>query len=295
MVEQAIETILIKDSTTASFGTDVITGSAQQVVLVDFWAPWCGPCKQLTPLLENAVRLAGGKVKLVKVNIDEHPQISGQLGVKSIPAVFAFQKGQPVDGFTGTLPESQIFAFLERLVGPIGGQIAAMQKIASQALGAGETHRAADLFAQILEEDSSYIPAIGGYATALVTLGDLPGAKAILATVPSDSQSDSSISTARAMLENAELAENIGYLAELERAVAADPKNCQARFDFGVALNAHGNREGAADALLEIIRRDRNWNDDAARKQILQFFDAWGFSDPDTLIARRKLSGVLFS
>ena len=289
------ETNLIKDGTTATFRADVIAESSQQPVLVDFWAPSCAPCQQLTPILEKVVRSAAGKVKLVKMNIDEHPQVAGQLGVKSLPAVFAFQKGQPVDGFMGATTENQILAFIERLVGPIGDEIESLVKEASKALVEGEAMQAAKIFEEVLNLDPSNVAAIAGLISALVTLGDLHQARAILSTAPTSALNHPAIATSRAALENAELAETVGDLGELEKLIEADPKNFQARFDLAVALNANGKREEAADALLDIIRRDRNWNDDGARKQLLQFFDVWGLTDPDTLSARRRLSGVLFS
>ena len=285
----------IKEGTTASFRADVIAESARQPVLVDFWAPWCEPCKQLTPILEKVVNAAAGKVKLVKINIDEHPQVATQLGVKSIPAVFAFQKGQPADGFMGALPESQIKAFLERLVGPLGGESEALITAGAAAMTAGEHEQAADLYSQALAEDPTNLTAVGGLVRAILGLGELSQAKEILASVPPGSDTDPAIIAARAALEIAEQAETVGDLSELERQLAADPKNHKARLDLAIAMNARGMREPAADALLEIIQQDRNWNDDGARKQLLQFFEAWGYMEPETLSARRKLSAVLFS
>ena len=295
MEERPQEQGTIKDVTAATFRIDVIAESARQPVLVDFWAPWCGPCKQLTPILEKVVRASGGKIKLTKMNIDEHPQIAGQLGIQSIPAVFAFQKGQPVDGFMGALPESQVKAFVERLVGPLGADNDALMQEATEALGNQNAAEASALFSQALAEDPENLPAIAGLATALVMLGDLEGARNALSKAPKGTEGDSAMASARAALENAEQAESVGDLAELERQVSADPKNHQAKFDLAIALNARGKREEAADALLEIIRRDRTWNDDGARKQLLQFFDAWGPLDPETMSARRRLSGALFS
>lgn len=286
---------LVKDTTTAAFRADVIAESARQPVLVDFWAPWCGPCKQLTPVLEKVVRAAKGKVKLVKMNIDEHPQIAGQLGVQSIPAVFAFDRGQPIDGFMGALPESQIKNFIERLIGPVGGGGVDVINAGETALAEGRASDATDLFQQALELEPESLAALGGLVRAQVASGNLDLARQILDTTGERSANDPHIAAARAALEVAAQAAGAGDVDQLREKLAADPGNHAARLDLAVALNARGDREGATDALIEIIRRDRTWNDDAARKQLLQFFDAWGAMDPDTVAARRKLSAVLFS
>jgi putative thioredoxin len=286
---------LIKDATTATFRADVIAESARQPVLVDFWAPWCGPCKQLTPVLEKAVRAAKGKVKLVKMNIDEHPQIAGQLGVQSIPAVFAFERGQPVDGFMGALPESQIKSFIERLIGPTSDGAEEFIKAGEAALSEGRADDAAEEFARALQVDPESGSALGGLIRAQVALNNLDAAREILATAGERSTSDPHISAARAALEVAAQAAEVGDLAELRERLAANPADHAARLELAIALNARGDREGATDALIEIIRSNRTWNDDCARKQLLQFFDAWGAMDPDTVSARRKLSAVLFS
>jgi len=286
---------LIKETTTAAFRVDVIAESARQPVLVDFWAPWCGPCKQLTPIIEKVIKGAGGKVKLVKMNIDEHPEIAGQLGVKSIPAVIAFQKGQPLDGFMGALPESQVKSFIERLVGPIGGEADDLVAQGDAALAADDASGAAELFREALSFEADNVKAAAGLARALVATGDLDGAEAALAPLAGAADSGGALAAARAALELAREASKVGDFGELEKAVAADPKNHQARFDLALALNAAGRREEAADSLIEIIRRDRTWNDEAARKQLLQLFEAWGFMEPETIAARRKLSVLLYS
>ncbi len=287
----------VKEVTTASFRADVLTASQRQPVLVDFWAPWCGPCKQLAPALERAVADAGGKVALVKMNIDEHPQIATQLGIQSIPAVFAFDRGQAVDGFVGALPESQIRGFIERLVGPLESGSAALLAEADEAAAKGDAAGAAAIYAEILAEDPAEAKAIGGLAKLQVAAGQLEQAKALLATAPAPApgkDQDPAVAAAWAALRLAEQASNVGELAPLERAVAANPDDHKARYDLAVALSAKGDREGAADQLLEIIKRDRRWNDEAARKQLLQLFEAWGLMDPATVAARRKLSSIWF-
>jgi putative thioredoxin len=287
----------VKDVTTASFKADVIAASARQPVLVDFWAPWCGPCKQLGPVLEKAVADAKGKVALVKMNIDDHPQIAGQLGIQSIPAVIAFEKGQPVDGFMGALPESQVRGFIERLVGPLGAEATELLAEAEAAITQGDMAGAASLYARILAEDETNPKAIAGLAKLHVEAGDLDQAKAVLsmaAPAPAGKDQDPAIAAAWAAVRVAEQAAAIGDLAPLEKKVAEEPDNHQARFDLALALNAEGRRDEAADNLLAIIKRDRNWNDEAARKQLLQFFEAWGLMDPAAVTARRKLSAILF-
>ncbi len=286
----------VKDTTTQTFMKDVIEESKQQPVLVDFWAPWCGPCKQLTPILEKAVKSAKGKVKLVKMNIDEHPAIPGQMGIQSIPAVIAFANGQPVDGFMGALPESQVVAFLERLTkGAIGAEEKDLLKSADEALAQGNAAEAANLYGQLLKEDSGNIAALAGLARCYVATGNLEQAKKTLAMVPEAKQSDSAVAAARAALELAEQAKSAGPVDELQQKVDANPLDHQARFDLAVALNANGKRAEAVEHLLTIVRRDRKWNDDGARKQLVQFFDAWGFSDPTAVEGRKKLSSILFS
>jgi putative thioredoxin len=287
---------VVKDITTQSFMKDVIEESKRQPVLVDFWAPWCGPCKQLTPVLEKAVKAAKGKVKLTKMNIDEHPAIPGQMGIQSIPAVIAFVNGQPADGFMGALPESQVIQFLERLTkGKIVDEGQDLLKIADAALLEGDPAGAADIYAELLAQDSTNIHALAGLTRCYVETGALEQAEQTLALVPEAKRNEAPVAAARAALEVAEQAKSLGPLAELEEKVLANPLDHQARFDLAVALNGKGKREEAANHLLEIIRRDRKWNDDGARKQLVQFFEAWGFADPAAVEGRKRLSSILFS
>ena len=287
---------VVKDTTTQTFMKDVIEESKRQPVLVDFWAPWCGPCKQLTPVLEKAVKATKGKVKLTKMNIDEHPAIPGQMGIQSIPAVIAFVNGQPADGFMGALPESQVVAFLERLTKEkIGGEEQDLLKTADAALAGGDAAGAADMYAQLLSEDAANVPALAGLARCYVETGALDQAKQTLALVPEAKRNEAVAAAARAALEVAEQAKSLGPVTELEEKVRANPLDHQARFDLAIALNATGKREDAAQHLLEIVRRDRKWNDDGARKQLVQFFEAWGFADPAAVEGRKKLSSLLFA
>ena len=287
---------LIKDTTTQTFVKDVIEESKRQPVLIDFWAPWCGPCKQLTPVLEKAVRAAKGKVKLVKMNIDEHPAIPGQMGIQSIPAVIAFVDGQPADGFMGALPESQVMAFLERLTKDrIGGEAKDLLKAADAALVEGNPAGAADLYAQLLEEDNTNVHALAGLARCYVETGAIDQAKQTLALVPESKRNEASVLAAQAALDLAEQAKSLGPIADLEQKVAANPLDHQARFDLALALNSKGRRLEALDHLISIVKRDRKWNDDGARKQLVQFFDAWGPTDEATIEGRKRLSSILFA
>jgi putative thioredoxin len=284
------------ETTTQTFIKDVIEESKQQPVLVDFWAPWCGPCKQLTPILEKAVKAAKGKVKLAKMDIDKHPDIPGQMGIQSIPAVIAFSNGQPVDGFMGALPESQVMAFLERVTkSKIGAEEKDLLKTADEALAAGQAAEAANLYGQLLKEDGGNIPALAGLARCYVATGNIEQAKKTLALVPEAKFNDAAVAAARAALELAEQAKSVGPVDELEQKVAANPLDHQARFDLATALSAKGQRAEAVDHLIAIVKRDRKWNDDGARKQLVQFFEAWGAADPATIDGRKRLSSILFS
>src|SRR3954447_10398125 len=287
---------LIKETTTQGFMKDVIEESKRQPVLIDFWAPWCGPCKQLTPILEKVVKAAKGKVKLVKMNIDEHPAIPGQMGIQSIPAVIAFVNGQPADGFMGALPEGQINAFIERITkGAVAGETKDLLAEADAALAAGDIEGAAAVYSEILAEDKANVGALAGLARAYVIAKEFEKAKQILTQVPELKRNDAAVAAARAALEVAEQANSVGPIGELEQRVKANPLDHQARFDLAVALNAAGKRPEAVDQLMEIVKRDRKWNEDGARKQLVQFFDAWGPTDEATVAGRKKLSSVLFS
>ncbi|HSP50841.1 MAG TPA: thioredoxin [Pseudolabrys sp.] len=284
------------ETTTQGFLKDVIEESKRQPVLVDFWAPWCGPCKQLTPILEKAVKAAKGKVKLVKMDIDKHPEIPGQMGIQSIPAVIAFANGQPVDGFMGALPEAQVIAFLERVTkGKIGTEEKDFLKEADEALVEGNPAAAAEIYAQILAKDSANVHALAGLARCYVETGALEQAKQTLALVPEAKRNEAPVAAARAALDIAEQAKTLGPYAELEEKVLANPLDHQARFDLAMALNAKGKRAEAAEQLIAIIKRDRKWNEDGARKQLVQFFEVWGPTDPATVDGRKRLSSILFS
>ena len=287
---------LIKETTTQAFVKDVIEESKRQPVLIDFWAPWCGPCKQLTPILEKVVKGAKGKVKLVKMNIDDHPAIPGQMGIQSIPAVIAFVNGQPADGFMGALPESQVTAFIERLTkGAVAGETKDILAEADAALAAGDAPGAAAIYSHVLAEDKTNVAALAGLARCHLVANQLDKSKQILAQVPEAKRNDSAVAAVRAALEVAEQASSVGPISELEQKVAANPLDHQARFDLAVALNAKAKRIEAVEHLIEIVKRDRKWNDDAARKQLVQFFEAWGPTDEATVAGRKRLSSVLFA
>jgi putative thioredoxin len=290
---------LIKDTTTQTFVKDVIEESKRQPVLIDFWAPWCGPCRQLTPALEKAVRAAKGKVKLVKMNIDEHPAIPGQMGIQSIPAVIAFVNGQPADGFMGAVPESQVNAFIDKLTKgvPAAGEpnIAEILKEAEAVLAEGDAATAAQIYAEALAVDATNIAALAGLAKCYLTTGAIEQAKQTLAMVPESKRNDAGVKAVQASIDLTEQASSLGPVTELEKKVAANPLDHQARFDLATALNAMGKRAEATEQLLQIVKRDRKWNDEGARKQLVQFFEAWGGADEATVEGRKRLSTILFS
>lgn len=291
---------LISDTTTAGFTADVIQASRDVTVLVDFWAPWCGPCKQLTPIIEKVVRESNGRVKLVKLNIDDHPAIPGQMGIQSIPAVVAFAGGKPVDGFMGALPESQIREFIDKVAGPAptssaDEQIEQIVTQSREALAGGDIETAARGFGAVLQIDQGHVGAITGMAACMLAAGELDRAEKLLNAVPVEERKDPEIASVFKRLEMAKEVAELGDPVELEARLASNPADHEARIQFAKILNAKGNREAAADELFMIMRKDPKWEDEAARKMLLEFFEAWGPVDPATLSARRKLSSLLFS
>lgn len=289
---------LIKETTDRGFAVDVLQESMNQPVIVDFWAPWCGPCRQLTPVLEKQVNAAKGAVKLVKINIDENPQIAGRLRIQSIPAVYAFRGGQPVDGFMGALPESQVKEFIKRLAAMAGGgepsAVDELLAVAKQAFDSGDLQTAAQAFSEVLGVEPDRVEAIAGLARSFLTAGDLEQARATLATTPEDGRNHEDIKAAEAALALAEKAGPAGESERLKAAVDADPANHQARYDYALALVAEGQNEQAMDELLAIVKKDRTWEDDKARKELLNLFEALS-TDPAVGTARRKLAAILFS
>jgi putative thioredoxin len=288
---------LVKNATTATFMADVIDASHDSAVIVDFWAPWCGPCKQLGPLLEKAVREAKGAVRMVKVNIDESPEIAQQMRIQSIPAVYAFKDGRPVDGFVGALPESQVKQFVKRLGGTAGpSPIEEALAMAKEAFGAGDPGSAANIYSQILQQEPDNIDATAGLARCAVARKQFPRAHELLDRVPAAQAGHAEIAAARAALELAEAGEKAaGATGEYRARLAKNANDHQARLDLASALFASDEREAAVDELLELFKRDREWNEQAARKQLVKFFEAIGLADPLTVQSRKRLSSILFS
>jgi len=292
---------LVKDTTTQNFGRDVMEESMRQPVLVDFWAPWCGPCRQLTPVIEKVVAEAAGKVKLVKMNIDEHPQIPGQMGIQSIPAVVAFVNGRPADGFMGALPESQVRAFIDKITGGDAGpddqaaEIEAVIADAETALAEGDINGAAEMFGAVLQADPENLKAMAGMANCMIAAGQWERARDLISGLPEEQQADPAIAALLAKLAQIEEARKLGDPRALEQELSANPDAHEARLKLAKILNVEGDRAAATEHLFYIMKKDRTFDDDGARRQLLQFFEVWGPKDPATIAARRKLSSILFS
>ncbi len=286
----------IRDVTEATFMVDVIDASNEVPVIVDFWAPWCGPCKTLGPALEAAVTAAKGKVRMAKVNVDENQAIAAQLRIQSIPTVYAFWQGKPVDGFQGAIAGSQITEFVTKLAALAGdGGLGEALEAAEQMLTDGAAFDAAETFAAILGEEPENAKAYGGLVRSHLALGEFDRAEQVLAAVPAKIANAQEVEAARAQLDLARQAADAGPMPELQAAVAADPANLQARFDLALALHAAGQVDEAVDQLLDLFRRDRDWNDGAAKAQLFTIFDALKPTDPIALKGRRKLSSMIYS
>jgi putative thioredoxin len=289
----------VKDVTTATFMADVVDGSFEAPVVVDFWAPWCGPCRQLGPILEKTVRAANGAVRMVKVNIDENPEIAQQMRIQSIPAVYAFRDGRPVDGFVGSVPESQVKQFIQRLSGGKGGGPSPVEEalaMAKEALQAGDHAGAGAVYSQVLQREPGNFEAQAGLARALIAKGDLAKARQTLDRVAKENAGQAEIAAARTALDLAEqAAKAMASAGKLRARLAQDPDDHEARLELATALFGSGDREAGIEELLTLFRRDRQWNEQAARKQLVKFFEVMGSTDPLTLSARRRLSSLMFS
>jgi putative thioredoxin len=287
----------VKNATTASFMADVVDASHEAAVVVDFWAPWCGPCKTLGPMLEKAVAGTRGAVRMVKINIDENPDLARQMQIQSIPAVYAFKDGRPVDAFVGALPESQVKQFVGRLAAAGGpSPLEEALTLAQEAMAAGDVARAGNIYAQVVQREPGNVAALAGLARIAIARKDFAKARQYLERVPKEAAGHADIVAARAALELAETGQKAqGALGELRQRLARDANDHQARLDLAVALFASGERDKAVDELLDMVKRDRKWNDEAARKQLVKFFEALGHADPLTIAARKRLSSILFS
>lgn len=286
---------LVRETTMASFRADVLNESARLPVLVHFYAPSVAESLVMRPMLDKLTQAAGGKIKLAHMDVEAHPQIASQLGVQSLPCVYAFQRAQPVDGFTGSLPETQLRGFFERLIGPMASESADLLAQAHELAAANQWDAAHEIYTAVLAQEPGNGAARAGLAKLRLGANDIAGARALLDDAPTEARRDAAFIATLAALEIAAQAANVGDTGDLERQIKADPKNYSARFDLALALNANDKRDEAADALLEIIRLDRKWEEDGARKQLIQFFESWGPMDAATQTARRKLSTLLFS
>ncbi len=287
----------VKDVTTATFMADVVDASYDQPVVVDFWAPWCGPCRTLGPVLEKTIRETKGAVRMVKVNIDENPEIAQQMRIQSIPAVYAFKDGRPIDGFVGALPESQVKQFIKRLAGAGQAQSPVAEALAQAkaALAEGDLGTAGTFYRHILQHEPDNVEAAAGLARVMLADGKPDKAEQLIAKLPPDKAGHADIQAVKTAIELAAQAASSGDARALERRLAADANDHQARFDLAMQKFGRGDREAAVDLLLDIVKRDRSWNDDGARKQLVKFFEAFGPTDPLTVSARRRLSALLFA
>jgi putative thioredoxin len=296
---------VVKDSTDRGFKADVIDASLEAPVLVDFWAPWCGPCRTLSPAIEKVVNEKAGKIRLVKINIDENPAVAGQLGIQSIPTVFAFAGGRPIDYFMGALPEGEVRKFADRVIaaapagaprpGSMEEQVAGALKAAGEAFAAGDVNSAMGIYGQVLQAVPDNAPALIGIAKVYLKVGEAEQAQQALDLVPEAERKGDDYASTVAALKLLTEAADLGATAELEQKIAANPDDHQARYDLAVVLNAEGRKLEAAETLIGSMKRDRTWNEEAARKKLIELFEAWGAKDPATLKGRRLLSALLFS